>query len=179
MANNVQQYRVHGEGVLSFGVGASGALVVLGYSENGIKIAIEKKYRPVHTDPGGSEIPADWQYMGEMATIDFAAISWREDYLRLIRAREFLANGTSLNTDGLAAGRGQLVGQHGIAVAMAIATGNFGEDPWYFPTCFIPQDLFNLGTENMKHGVRIMAWPFIPGNVNSAVGRVCYQRTIP
>lgn len=181
MANIDNSFRVNGPAIVQAGVGSSNALVTTAISEGGVNIQILQHSRPIFNDVGGSEVPAEYQYMGEQAVIELEAPNWVETYARLLRTRCFLANGSTRQTDGLAGGRGQLWGTHGLAFSIAILAGNFGEDPWYFPTCMVPPSSMGLmlGTTNSKHKFRFLAWPFISGSSITAVDKVCWARTIP
>lgn len=181
MANSDLSYRVHGDAIVQAGVGSSNALVNTCYSEQGVQITFRQMSRAIMTDLGGSEVPAEFQYMGEMAIIDILAPAWVETYARLLRTRHYQADMTTRAADGVSGARGQLWGTHGLAFALAVIAGDFGEDPWYFPTCMVPPDAMglNLGTEYAKHRFRFVAWPFISGASLTGVGKTLYARTIP
>lgn len=178
MANNVLQYRVNGAAAISAGVGSAGALVQVGYTESGALITPLIKSRPIYSDLGGPDVPVDFQHMGEMVVVDIDMPVWREDYLRTLIGRAFKADGTTRQTAGLAASRGQLWGLAGLFFTLAISSEY--EDPHYFPTVMHGEPFgLNLGSIHSKYRMRFTAWPYLVGSSTTAIDKTCWLRAIP
>jgi len=73
--------------ILYVGQGDSGELVELGFSEDGMRIAIRETFEDVHSDLLGPKIPTDVQRFQADALITGDLIRWNESVLELCEDR--------------------------------------------------------------------------------------------
>jgi hypothetical protein len=90
-------FHVNGVAEVKVGLGASGALALLGHSINGVDINNRQVKLPVYTDAAGGDggIPATYQKIGVIATVSTDIIVYDEAVMSAVRA------GPETTTEGL------------------------------------------------------------------------------
>jgi hypothetical protein len=156
-------------------------LVYLGYtSEAGVQIDFDPKFLPVHTDAYGDQVPEDIQNMGMLATINFELIKWDQTVLQVLQTHlpgVSGASGSLGNTPNTLAGANDIVVgtflkqcsyNFPFYLQRAGSVSNVGcetnvEGPYYFTSCYLGPDAFNVGTKNTRHKLTVNAIPNASG----------------
>lgn len=161
-------FHVGGPALVSYGaMGTSGALTLLGMSEDGIDIALNEMLSPVRSDAAG-EAPADLQRMGVDATIRGNFSVYDLSALQAIRR----AGGV---TEGLNVAPGRLVGSNADAFRLVIASAS---EPWRFYCCVLRGgSQVRTGTKYSVWSLNFYAWVFVSGTATTAASLPLYDHT--
>ncbi len=166
-------YIVNGPFYAQVGTGSVGALETLGVSVESGNIRIEPNKLAVPSDAAG-RVPADYQYMGDLATIDFTLTSMDPAvWAKVLK----LASASA--TNGQSGSPGALIGTGGFSHSLYLPSQG-GADPWFFPTVTLtsPQN-YPEGSESTKPRLSFQAWRFVPGTATTSAGIVLYTRAAP
>lgn len=177
---------VSGECPISVGTGTSDALEWLGTSEDGVSIEVNTYDDAIMTDVGGSQVPVDFQRMGQDCIIRVTIVDVVDSVMRKIANRRLTLPDASVHSpaEGVAVPRGTLIGQGGQAFKLSIAAQ--WEDPFYFPTVkLLGARSFTVGTKMTKWKMVFQAWPYVAPTVQSITALatssypILYARAIP
>lgn len=115
----MSQYYSIGPARIAVGTGNAGALEYLGFSLDGVMIAVQPRYDDVFSDLGGPAIPEDVQFLGHDARITFTLSRFNAGVFHKLRALLPLASGAS---DGSAPNYsiGSLLKSEGLATRLFI-----------------------------------------------------------
>jgi hypothetical protein len=173
-------YHVHGAARVLTGTGTSEALEPLGFSEDGVTITPRAYMRPVYTDLGGPEVPAEFQNMRQDCDIDVNLIVWDNAVLDKVLAK--LAGDATAAAFGVMGTPGRLVGSSGATgggfrLAILFPSGST-ENPFDFPKVTL-KDSFpvKVGTVISTWRLKFYAWPFLPGSAVTGKDVVLVDRS--
>ena len=153
------EYEVNGTATIRSGTGAAQALQDVGISYDGVTVATEIIRVPIHTDEyGGPEgVPAEFQYLGELAHIRAELIYWDPDVLSKLLAGQI--SGTWGTTLSIGQVLGLLTGAnaayHRLAILCPGATITRGFD---WPRAFLKSAPRKIGTRVTRVQCEWYAW---------------------
>lgn len=170
-----QSYHVAGPVLVSAGVGTGGPpapLVPVGFAEDGIDISIRVLKEPVKADFAAG-MPADYQFMGAMATIRGRLSAYDSAVLQTLRGKAMASI-----ADGTLGAAGALMGTGGFTYRLALASA---DEPWLFSCCDLDEATdAKLGTRYTVWNVAWRAWGYLPGSsvADAMAGNVLYSHVI-
>jgi len=148
----IDGYTVNGTALVSVGTGTSGALEVLGYTQDGVDIDITEITEDIMTDVMG-RAPQDVQAMGMTARIVCAFIALDRTVLAKITGRGDRTAVGQVNTPGLVLGAAGHLFRVGIASPF--------DTPWSFSKCLVrPGFGTRLATKANPLRVEFFALPY-------------------
>jgi hypothetical protein len=182
-----ESFHINGPAIIcvaTFGVGGSGGgteLKRLGISANGVDVSFEEIQEDVQTDAGGN-VPADIQFYGTVAVLDFTLVSYNDSILRAYLAKTV---GSKTYAHGTNPPAGILLGGSGNLKKIAIVSPTlYGEAPYTFPFSAPSSgrsNSVNLGVKRKGHRLSVRCISGI-GPAMTAENAVLYHRdtfTVP
>lgn len=171
-------YHVFGAADIQVGTGGAGALESLGFTEDGGDITITMHERPIMSDPGGTELPAETQHMGEDAIIRLRMPVVDQAILDKVLIK--IAGDATSPAPGEQATAGRLHGTSGDAVRLALVPpSGSSEAPWNFPFTKLRSHRRKEGTPATYVELEFYAWVFLLGTDVSRKDKVLYTRVVP
>jgi hypothetical protein len=143
---NVGTYHVAGPALIQVGtspVVGSSPLQALGYSEDGVDIAVHAYDEPITTDKSGPAVPEELQDFGMDAVVRCSLPMWDPKVMAFIRSRRSPAQ----NQEGVSPNRGGLIFAGGAGIRVVITSPN-ADEPWRFFFCTL------RGPRGGKYGTR-------------------------
>ena len=149
----IDRYTLNGSAIVSVGTGTLGALETVGYSDNGVDIAVQENKAEILTDIFGPMTPQDFQDMGMTARIVVPFIAVDTSVLNKILDRGDRTSSGQVNTPGL------VIGMAGYAFRLAIASPFWS--PWSFSYCVVrPGFGTKLAVKANVFRMEFYAWPW-------------------
>ena len=167
----INGYTINGAALVYTGTGASNALEVLGYTEDGVDIEIIENVTPIMTDLFGPETPQDFQMMGMVARITCPLIAIDRTVLAKVMGKTDRTTVGEIGTPGIVAGVGSYAFKVGIAAP--------ADSPWTFPACIVrPGWRSKLGTRARPFIGEFFAWPYASYTATTAKDTVLWNRVL-
>lgn len=170
-----QSYHVQGPTVVYTGTGSAGAGETLGVSEDGVDIRIEETLVPIKTDAAG-EAPAEFQKMGQTATIRMRVPAYDDAVLLHILSRGDRTAAGAANTPGTLVH----TNSYGFKLGMQ-GSGTNVDNVWYFPFCTVKAEPVGakIGSKYTAWDLVFHAISFVAGSAANAKDVVLFARTFP
>ena len=167
----IDGYTINGAALVYTGTGASNALELLGFTEDGVDIEIIENVTPIMTDLFGPETPQDFQKMGMVARITAPLIAVDRTVLSKIEGKGDRTAVGEISTPGIVAGVGSYAFKVGIAAP--------ADTPWTFASCIVrPGFRTKLGTRARPFVAEFFAWPFATYTVTTGKDAVLWTRVL-
>lgn len=167
----VDGYAVNGPAIVFTGTGGGGALLELGYTDQGVDIEILENKLEIITDLLGPMTPQDWQEMGMLARIVCPLIAMDRSVLATVTGRSDRVALGEIGSPGL------VLGMNGFAFRVGIAS--LYDVPWSFTTCLLrPRFGTRLATKANPFRVEFIAWPFVPVSYTYAGNAPLWTRSL-
>jgi hypothetical protein len=172
-------FHVNGTAEAKVGLGASGALQLLGHSINGVDIDLRPIKFPVYTDAAGGDggVPATYQKIGQIALVRGEFVVYDEAVMSNVRAGPEVF---AAETEGTMIYAGTIMdtvppggsGNHGFYRLLILSPGDV---PWNFVSAHLLGSPVRLST---RVSVWRLQWEAIhfTGTANSTLGSVLYNR---
>ncbi len=179
----IDGYTVNGSSLVYTGTGSAGALELLGYTDNGVDIQINKNLSEIFTDIYGPMTPHDLQDMGMTARIvaPFIAID-RTVMTKVLTKGDNSGSGSTqgkLNTAGLPLGAGFPNGVGGANFLFKVAIASPADVNWQFNYCAVrPTFGTRLATKANPFRLEFLALPWQSYTATTAKDAVLYQRGV-
>lgn len=167
----VDGYAVNGAALVYVGTGGSGALQLLGYTDQGVDIEIIENKQEIMTDLFGPMTPQDFQDMGLMARIVAPLIAMDRTVLATVMGR------SNQTTKGQTGTPGLVLGVNGYAFRVGIAS--LFDSPWSFNSCLLrPRSATRLATKANPFRVEFLAWPYTPYTATTGKDVTLWTRSL-
>jgi hypothetical protein len=166
----VDGYWATGPALVYTGTGSAGALELLGYTDRGVEVSIDKNYENILTDILGPMTPQELQDFGEVAQITAPLIAVDRTVLNKAMNRGNRGSNGQLNTPG------RLVGHNGDSFRVGIAAA--ADTPWSFSNCVVRPARFGLGVTVKPFSITFFAWPYLAYTATTGLNTPLYTRTL-
>lgn len=153
---------IHVAGPCLISVATNGSsLASYGYTEDGAQLAIQAGFEDVHADDAGPFMPADIQWMGQVAQITLNMIRYEKSIADIIES--FIRSGTGGTITSANIGTLMLAGSKYMQLKVAPVAARSGlsaELPYTFGCCWPVDSInFNMGTRVTR---RREIWRAVP-----------------
>lgn len=168
---SIDGFMVNGSALLYTGTGGGGALELLGYTDNGVRMRVIENYSDIISDVFGPMTPHDIQQMGMVANISVPLIACDRSVLAKVTGRSNRAAVGQIGTPGL------VMGVAGYAFRVGIASP--ADNPWSFPYCITrPGFDTQLATKANPFVLEFFAWPWGSYTVINATNQTLWTRSL-
>jgi hypothetical protein len=173
--HSINGYTVNGPAIVTANIGASHAYVVIGYTQDGVDVAIQQMLEEIMTDVFGPRVPQDYQDMMMKCriTCPFIALD-RTQFLLLLNAGDKTGN-----TDGTSNSPGLVLGAGGYSFVLSIASQFDAAGGYWFASTFVRDDKIasKLGTKVSPIRCNFEAIPKASYTAVAGANSVVYSRS--